>query len=172
MKILETDRLILRTFEEKDAPMFFALNKDFEVIQYTGDVPFTSEEEALKFIQSYDAYQRNGFGRWAVIFKETGKFIGFCGLKFNEENQVDLGFRFFKTAWGQGFATEAAKSCINYGFSTLGLQEIIGRALPLNLASIKVLEKCGMHFFKQGTCHGMDNARYYKIEKEDWKMNK
>ena len=66
-----------------------------------------------------------------------------------ELNEVDLGYRFFKKFWGQKIATESALACIEYGFNTLGLKRIIGRAMKENIASIKVLEKCGMHFVKE-----------------------
>jgi RimJ/RimL family protein N-acetyltransferase len=69
------------------------------------------------------------------------EFLGWCGLKYLfETNEVDLGYRFMKKFWGKGYATEAALACIEYGFATLNLHQIVGRALPGNLASIKVLE--------------------------------
>ncbi len=85
-------------------------------------------------------------------------------LKYNEEQMVDLGFRFFKVYWGKGFATEAAKSCLDYGFSQLKLQTIVGRALIENIASIKVLEKIGMKYWKETICHGNRKCVYYRIE--------
>ena len=164
--ISETKRLILREFSLNDAEDLFNLNSDDEVIKYTGDQPFSSINEAHNFISDYNEYEQHGFGRWAVILKSTNKFIGWCGLKLNEENMVDLGFRFFKNNWNQGFASEAAVSCLKYGFTELKLKTIIGRSLKKNVSSIKVLEKIGMTFWKETLCHGNEECVYYRIERQ------
>ncbi|MCY1635254.1 GNAT family N-acetyltransferase [Marinifilum sp. D737] len=163
--VLETERLFLREFILEDAQSMFDLNSDPEVIKYTGDPPFESVEQAKAFLQNYDDYKKNGFGRWAMISKADNEFIGWCGLKLNEEKFIDLGFRVFRKHWNKGYASEAAKACLTYGFQTLGFDEIIGRVLSENKASIKVLEKLGMRYWKNDTCHGFENARYYRIIK-------
>ncbi len=83
-KILESKRLELREFDISDAVNLYQLNLDSEVIKYTGDPPFNNIEEAERFLDNYNEYKKNGFGRWAVITKESNKFIGWCGLKLNE----------------------------------------------------------------------------------------
>ena len=95
-KVIETPRLVLREFVLNDAENIWELNSDPEVIKYTGDPPFATIEKAREFLLDYTDYEKNGFGRWAVITKASNSFIGWCGLKFNEQNLVDLGFRFFK----------------------------------------------------------------------------
>lgn len=162
-RIIESERLFLREFNVSDSENLYRLNSDPEVIQYTGDVKFNSIKEAEIFIKNYEEYNKYGYGRWAVCLKSNEKFIGWCGLKFNEENLVDLGFRLFKIFWNRGFATEAAQACIDYGFSEIGLEKIIGRSLKSNLASIKVLQKAGMSFWKNSICHGKDECVYYEI---------
>ncbi len=164
--ILETERLYLREFELSDAESFFQLNSDPEVIKYTGDPPFSSIESALDFIKSYDQYQKNGFGRWAVIKKENNEFIGFCGLKKHDENFVDIGFRFFRKDWNHGYASESALPTLKYGFEELHLKEIIGRSAKENKASIKVLKKLGMEFWKEDECDGIEDSVYYRISNE------
>ena len=72
---------------------------DPDVIKYTGNPPFESEEEAKFFLDNYNDYNKNGFGRWAVILKDTKEFICWCGLKLNEDDLIDIGFRFFKKYW-------------------------------------------------------------------------
>lgn len=161
--ILATNRLLLREFLIEDAQSFYELNADPEVMRYTGDSAFESVSQAEDFIRNYDEYNKNGFGRWSVILKSTNKFIGWCGLKLDEENMVDIGYRFFKKEWGKGYATESAKACLAYGFHELKLPEIIGRSAFENKASIRVLEKLGMQFWKKKTCKGIENAVYYKI---------
>lgn len=166
MKIItDTKRLILRELSVEDAESFFMLNTDPLVLKYTGDLPFRSVKEATIFLKNYSEYRKNGFGRWAVVKKENEKFIGWCGLKLNEESFIDLGFRFFRNEWGKGFATEAAKATIDYGFNVLGIKEIIGRAIPLNLASIRVLEKIQMKYWKTDYVDGLEMASLYRITK-------
>ena len=162
-KILETERLYLREFELTDAADMFRLNEDWDVIKYTGDPPFTSEEDALQFLQNYDEYHRNNMGRWALIVKETNQFIVWCGLKRHDDDMVDIGFRLFKTEWGKGYATEAAQATLNYGFKTLNISEIIGRSARENHTSLKVLGKLGMTFWKDDSCKGITDSVYYRI---------
>ena len=164
-KVIETFRLYLREFDLSDAKNMFDLNNDKEVIKYTGDDHFSSELEALDFIKNYDHYKIHGFGRWAVILKKSNEFIGWSGLKLNEENDIDIGFRFFKKYWGRGFASESAKAVLEYGFNVLKLECIVGRVAPENIASVRILEKLGMKFKKQGNCHGIEDAKIYSISK-------
>lgn len=163
--IAETNRLILRELRQDDAEHFYELNNDPEVIKYTGDKAFESIEEARSFLKNYSHYRENGFGRWAVIRKDDKVFIGWCGLKLNEEGYVDIGFRIFQKYWGKGYATEAAKKFIDLGFNRFGLSEIIGRTANENKSSFRVLEKIGMTYFKNGECHGIKDASYFKVER-------
>lgn len=145
--ILETERMLLREFVLDDAPFAFELNKDWDVIKYTGDVAFESIAAAQEFILGYKDYELNAMGRWLCILKSSGESLGWCGLKLlRDTEEVDLGYRFLKKHWGKGFATEASIACLHYGFGQLKLDEIIGRAQLENKASIKVLQKTGMKF--------------------------
>ncbi len=162
---METNRLLLREFQLSDANDMFHLNEDWDVIKYTGDPPFASKEDALEFLKNYDDYRKNGMGRWAVITKDTNNFIGWCGLKRHDDGMIDIGFRFFKKDWGHGYATEAAKATLQYGFETLKIIQIIGRATKANVASVRVLEKLGMTYWKDDVCKGLDDAVYYEIKK-------
>lgn len=144
--LLQTKRLLLREIVVADAPQMFTLNADPQVLKYTGDAAFASIEEAALFIENYRDYRKNGFGRWAVLRKTDREILGWCGLKQHANGVVDLGFRLMKKHWQQGYATEAAKACLAFGFKTLKQKEIVGKAEPENIASIKVLKKCGMTF--------------------------
>lgn len=146
--VIETERLILRTFTEDDGLLIYELNKDPDVTQYTGD-PVQDIEHACQILKQVilPQYALYNHGRWAVHVKSDFEFIGWCGLKARpERNEIDLGYRFMKSAWGKGFATEAAFACLQYGFEKLNLPRIVGRAMPQNIASLKVLEKCGMKY--------------------------
>ena len=167
-KLIATKRLILREFDLSDAQSLYELNANPDVLKYTGDHPFASIQEAVSFLDNYYDYSVNGYGRWAVICKESDEFLGWCGLKLNEEEMIDLGFRFFQEYWGKGYATEAAEAALGYGFSQLNMHEIIGRASIENVASIKVLEKIGMRFWKYDRCEGINNAAYYRINKKNY----
>ena len=161
--IAETERLGMRLYHPHDAEAFLALCSDPEVMRYIpGEAPPGSVEEMRQMLADYPDYKKHGFGRWSCIHKETGRFIGFTGLKFLEDfgGEVDLGYRFFPEFWGQGIATEAGLASLRYGFDVLGLQRIIGLAVPENTASRRVLEKCGMSFERHTTFDGHEVAVY------------
>lgn len=147
--VIETERLVLRTFTENDAQLIYDLNLDPDVTRYTGD-PVKDLDHARKVLERVilPQYALYNHGRWAVHTKPGLEFIGWCGLKTRPErdNEIDLGYRFLKSSWGNGYATEAAYACLKYGFEELGLSRIVGRAMPQNTASLKVLEKIGMNY--------------------------
>lgn len=160
-EIIETERLFLRELNVNDAESFYRLNLDKDVLKYTGDEPFENIENSKEFLEKYNHYEKYGFGRWAVINKENGKFLGWCGLKFTEiRNEYDIGFRFFKKYWNKGYATESAKSCIDYGINKLQLTEILGRAMRENQASIRVLEKIGLEYNRDFDFEGNKGVIY------------
>ena len=159
--VIETERLFLCKLNDSHANGFFELNNDEAVIRFTGDEPFESIRAAEMFLKNYNQYSLYGYGRWAVHLKSNHEFIGWCGLKYNEDiDSTDIGFRLFKVYWNKGFATEAAMACISYGFDQLKLKRIIGRVVKANIASIKVLEKCGLHFIEDYNFHGMPGSVY------------
>lgn len=159
--LITTERLYLRSFLPQDAEAFYSMNADREVIRYTGDPPFESVQAAEIFIQQYDHYDKYGFGRWALLEKESEQFIGFCGFKYHENNgEIDLGFRLMRQYWGNGLATEAAKASLVFGQQQLKLKRIIGRAETANTGSVRVLEKIGMLFEKAIDFEGKSGVQY------------
>jgi RimJ/RimL family protein N-acetyltransferase len=168
--VLETDRLVLKRFSPGDARSFYELNLDPEVIRYTGDVPFASVAEAEAFIRNYDHYERYGFGRWSVFIRNSGDYIGFCGLNYRLAlDEVDVGFRLLRRYWGNGYATEAARGSLLYGFKGYALDKIVARAMQENMASIRVLQKLGMRFEKAFEAEG-DIWRQYACTPNDLKL--
>lgn len=169
MKVWLTDRLRLRELNEGDALFAFELNADPEVIRYTGDDPFESIEDAGEFLKNYQSYIKYGFGRWGVEIRETGELIGWCGLKYTPElDEFDVGFRFFKQFWNQGFATEAAMKCLEIGFQEFAMDRIVGRAMTENLGSIRVLQKIGLFFVsdykfdeEEGVLYAINQDEYF-----------
>ena len=113
---------------------------------------------------NYDHYNKYGFGRWAVMSKTDNSFLGWCGLKYIEDiDEYDIGFRFLKKYWGYGYATESAKACLELGFNTFKIPVIIGRALKENIASIHVLQKIGLTFYKEDELDGKPGVIYRKF---------
>ena len=150
--IFQTPRLILRQFTEADKPLILQLNSDPEIVKYVHEPTLKTIEQAEEIITNIILPQyKNNLGRWAIITKDNNDFIGWCGLKYRPEiDEIDLGYRLMQKAWGKGFATEAAAKTLEYGFRTLNIKLITGRAHIENLASIKVLEKIGMDFIGEG----------------------
>lgn len=150
--ILSTPRLILRRFTLADAGLLLQLNSDPEVLKYLHEPMLQDEEHAREILTNIILPQyNNNLGRWAVHLKVNNEFIGWCGLKHRPElNEIDLGYRFMKKYWGQGYATEAAAHTLQYAFETLHLETITGRAHIENIASLTVLEKIGMQCIGEG----------------------
>ena len=166
--LIETERLLLREFLLSDAEQMHLLNDDPEVLRYTGDPPFKGMEGAREFLRTYDEYRRNKMGRWAVISKADDAWMGWCGLKYHPgEGFVDLGYRFFKQYWNQGYATESSWACLKYGFGKLGLSEIVCRAVEENTASIRVMQKLGMTF-KETRMFDQHPGIVYAISRDDF----
>ncbi|MCL1125040.1 GNAT family N-acetyltransferase [Shewanella surugensis] len=154
MKIItQTPRLIIREFDLDDVQAVYDFNAPKEVNLYTGDAGMCESLEDAKNIITdiwLKEYQTIGFGRWAVVLKETGDVIGFCGFKQETRiDEVDIGYRFHPDFWGKGFATEANLACIEYAKQHMPLDLVVGDAVADNQASINVLQKLGMHFVKE-----------------------
>lgn len=165
--VIETERLILRTFTTDDTGLIYKLNIDPEVTRYTLD-PVKDTDQAKEILENaiLPQYALYNHGRWAVHVKQdlgtdTMGFIGWCGLKARPElGEIDLGYRFMKKTWGKGFATEAAYASLQHGFKNLGLPRIVGRALPGNGASLRVLEKIGMTYIGEQMIEGLLHKTY------------
>jgi ribosomal-protein-alanine N-acetyltransferase len=166
--ILETERLLLREFDEGDVEPFYLMGSDPAVIRYTGDpgAGLTSREHALEVMRSRPLadYRKYGYGRWACVLKASGAVIGFAGLKYLEElREVDIGYRLLPAYWGQGLATEAGRAVLDYGRACLGLKRIVGFVDPANVASVRVLEKLGMTADGEVALGGMQCIRYVTL---------
>ena len=162
--IISTKRLYLREFSTNDIVDLYELNSDPEVLKFTGDEPFHSKLEAEEFLNNYSAYKTTGLGRWAVINKEDHNFLGWCGLKYHPKDRVvDLGYRFKREFWGNGYATEAAQACIDYAFEVKRFSKLVAHAHINNKISHRVLEKLGFSFIKEFDYEGID-AKLYKLK--------
>lgn len=153
MIILETPRLLLRHLVMDDLDELFALYRDPEITKYIPDAPRSREEaqEELEWhMHGHPKYPE--LGLWATIHKETGKFIGRCGLlpwKIDGLQEVEVAYTIARAYWGQGLGSEAAQAILQYGFEKLNLSRLICLIDEENIASQKVAEKIGMRFEKE-----------------------
>ncbi len=163
MIIGETERLLLRRFEQEDAPVFYHMNANPKVLEFTGDIPFESIESTEDFIANYSHYHKHEFGRWSVVLKSTNECIGWSGLR-HKEGIVDVGFRFLEKHWGNGYATESANTALRIGFEDFQLANIVGRCSIHHTASANVLKKIGMKWQKQEYDQGIGAIDVYLKE--------
>ncbi|QNL51089.1 GNAT family N-acetyltransferase [Olivibacter sp. SDN3] len=174
MKVyIETDRLILREILPEDVDDLFLLEADPDVHRYVGNNPVKSKAEIRKYIDSVrQQYVDNGIGHWAAVEKSSNYFIGWAGLTLIKEtinnhiHYYSLGYRFIRKYWGVGYATEAAKAALTYGFDTLGLKAIYAIANCENINSNKVLSKVGLTFTETFDFDGIRH-NWYQIHKAD-----
>lgn len=143
--VFTTENLYFRRFVPTDADSVLELNSDPLVTRFTHDIIYTRKEaESLINHSIIPHYEMYGYGRWAVLRQADNRFIGWCGLKFRPSSGlIDLGYRFIRLFWGQGYATEAAKGTIKYAFKELKINSLAAAAEPANTASVRVLKHCG-----------------------------
>jgi len=154
MLILETKRLRLRHMIPEDLEALFTLYRDTEMRRYfpEGTLSYVeTEEELMWYLHGHPKHPQ--LGLWATIFKETGQFIGRCGLlpwTINGVFEIEIAYMIDKRFWGQGLGTEAARGIRDYAFEQLGLPRLVCLIDEENIASIKVAEKIGMAFEEEG----------------------
>ena len=153
MKILETDRLMLRRLLPTDLDNLFALYRDPEIRRYFPDGTLTYEqtkEELEWFLNGHPDHPE--LGLWATLYKETNQFIGRCGLlpwTIEGRYEVEVAYLLAKEFWRQGLGSEAAQAIAQYGFEQLHLSRLICLIDPENQASQKVATNIGMTFEKE-----------------------
>jgi RimJ/RimL family protein N-acetyltransferase len=178
---LETERLLLRRFTESDVANLHDLDGDPEVMRFVnGGKPVSRDvirEETLpRFLRAYERFE--GFGVWAAIERSTGKFVGwfaFYPRKDAVPEEVELGYRLRRSAWGKGYATEGSRALIRKGFTELGVQRVVAETMAVNAASRRVMEKAGLKYVRtfhqewperiEGDEHGDVE---YALTKTDW----
>lgn len=146
----ETPRFILREVVIQDKEGLFILDTDPEVHRFLGNQPVISMLQIEKMIESLQMqYRIHGIGRWAIIEKSSGEFVGWSGLKLvkdtinSRSHFFDLGYRIIRSHWGKGIAYETSLAALRYGFETLKLNNIYASAQEENHASLAILSKLG-----------------------------
>jgi|SRR5579864_3062776 len=145
---LHTPRLHLRLWRDEDLPAFAALNADVRVMEFFPKPLERAESDALA-ARIRDKLASRGFGLWAVEVPEVADFIGFVGLSVPHFEAhftpcVEIGWRLAYEHWGRGYATEAARAALEFGFKSLALDEIVSFTTPVNRRSWGVMERIGM----------------------------
>jgi RimJ/RimL family protein N-acetyltransferase len=146
---LRTDRLVLRPWQAADLEPFATMNADPEVMRYFPRP--LAREESDEFAGRIDAaFDELGYGLWVVELRDAPGFLGFTGLAVHRFEApfmpaTEVGWRFRAAAWGRGYATEAAREALRFGFDVAGLPEILSWTSVLNERSIRVMERLGMH---------------------------
>ena len=190
---LETERLVLRRFTEADGDNLFDLDGDPDVMHFlNGGIPTPRDvihnEILPRFLRYYE--RNDGYGFWAAIEKSTGDFLGWFGFRPPEASgpdEVELGYRLRKSAWGRGYATEGARALIRKGFTERGVQRVFATTYQDNLASRRVMEKAGLTLVRtyritpadllaEGTYHVTSPDLWdgddveYALRKADWEQ--
>jgi [ribosomal protein S5]-alanine N-acetyltransferase len=143
---LETERLVLDSWQIADWRAFRPIAIDAEVMRYiTGGVPWTDEQIQTFVGRQVALYSERGFCRWKLLAKPTAEMIGFCGVGLWHD-APEIGWWLAWRHWGRGLATEAAETALRDAFERVGLEHIISIARPDNLASTRVMEKLGLTF--------------------------
>jgi RimJ/RimL family protein N-acetyltransferase len=177
---LETERLVLRRFTPDDVDNLVELDGDPQVMHFITGGRTTPREEIENdllpwFLHYYEGGDRYGF--WAAIEKSTGTFLGWFHCRPADgqpSDEPELGYRLRRSAWGKGYATEAAAAMLRYGFETLRLHRVIATCQPENPASWRVMHKLGMrreaHFRKGHVIRGEEwlDEYFYAMLEDDW----
>ncbi|MFV2019530.1 GNAT family N-acetyltransferase [Micromonospora sp. LOL_023] len=144
---LSTERLLLRHWRESDLEPWVAMNADPQVREFFPGLA-TREQSAATMLRCQTGLEQRGWGWWAVEVLDTSEFIGMTGLDPVDANMpsggVEIGWRLRRSAWGHGYASEAARACLAYGFDELALPEIVALTAAGNLRSQAVMRRIGM----------------------------
>ena len=145
---LETERLKLRRWRGDDREPFAELNRDAEVMEhFPARLSRAQSDDLVEAIEA--GFEVHGFGLWALEVHESGEFIGFAGLavpsfEAHFTPAVEVGWRLARSAWGHGYATEAARAALAFGFDDVGLEEVVSFTIQANHRSRAVMERLGM----------------------------
>lgn len=147
-EILETKRLILRSWEERDRSEFSRMNFHPEVMEFFPSL-WSKEESDAVFDKVQKLIDDRGWGLWAIEEKSSGKYMGFTGLSIPSFDApfmpaVEIGWRLLPEFWNKGYATEAALRSLQFGFDVLRLEEIVSFTAVGNVKSQRIMEKIGM----------------------------
>jgi RimJ/RimL family protein N-acetyltransferase len=157
--ILETERLLLEPWDGRHRADWRSLCRDPEVTRYIGTgEPLSAERADEVFERALAHWREHGFGWRSALDKASGEWLGFCGLNLVgpgtedvAEDDVEIGWWIVRRGWGRGYASEGAAALLDEGFERIGLERIVARVQPANVASRRVAEKIGLRFERETT---------------------
>ena len=167
MRVLETERLVLRRLTLDDAEFIFRLVNEPAWLRYIGDKHVRNLDDARNYLRAgpLDMYERFGFGMFLCELKSTGEAVGSCGLlKRDTLPDPDIGYAFLPEHRGKGYALEAASAVLNYGHREHRLPRILAITSPDNERSIRILQHCGMHFQRFIEMAEHDEVKLFALE--------
>jgi RimJ/RimL family protein N-acetyltransferase len=170
---LETERLVIRRLEERDADAWIEMLGDPQVRRFLPDFSPPTRESVSDAIERRDRMERErGHTMWAVALKTDDRFIGQCGLVpvEGEGPEIEIAYHYRPESWGHGYATEAAVAVLSYGFETVELDRVIAVVMPDNVSSGRVLEKAGMRYEGLASYYGFDGVRKYGADRKWWRL--
>ena len=145
---IETDRLLLRPWRPSDRGGLWRMQSDPRTMEFLMPIADRAASDAVAE-RAEAHFARHGFGLWVVEVPGITDFAGYCGLVHVPYAEhftpaVEIGWRFDPAFWGRGYATEAARAALDFGFKRVGLEEIVAITVPANLRSRAVMERLGM----------------------------
>jgi len=172
---IETERLVVRTFEARDGDAWVAMFIDPEVTGFLPGAARTKETFEAQLPARHAMEAELGYAMWAVEKKGTGTFIGQCGLRPaatmdpSAGSEIDLAYHLARASWNKGYATEAVVAVLSHGLGSVGLDRVMAVALPENVGSWRVMEKAGMRYVGIAAYYGLDGLKKYVAERGWWK---
>jgi [ribosomal protein S5]-alanine N-acetyltransferase len=169
---IETLRLVIRTFEPRDAEAWISMVNDPEVNRFLPQGPDATMDSFRAGLERRHAMEREiGYTMWAVDDKTTGAFVGQCGIRPVEEDagpEIDLAYHFTRASWSKGYGTEAAIAVLAHGLGSVGLDCIMAVAVPENTGSWRIMEKAGMRYEGLVNYYGLDGLKKYVADRQTW----
>jgi [ribosomal protein S5]-alanine N-acetyltransferase len=160
--VLETNRLRLRRFRESDVDAIFAIIGDDVAMQHYPRM--FNRSDAEEWVErNLRRYIEHGYGLFAVTLKDSGELIGDCGMvkqHLEDETALEVGYHFRRDQWGHGYATEAARACMELAFRDYGAEKVISLIRPENAPSRRVAERNGMKLERQIIHYGLPHLVY------------
>lgn len=160
---IKTDRLLLRLLTLEDFENSAKLQGDPEVRRFFPGGVFTKEQSFIRIKELITKFETKGIPTLVIHIPETGEFVGRCGFGLVETGEVEIGYMLHKEYWGKGYATEVVTALLKWAKENISADYIIGFTTFDNLASQRVLQKCGMEFYKDDIGHGA-LCHFYRIK--------
>lgn len=169
---IETPRLVIRTFEPRDAEAWVAMVNDPEVRRYLPPTPEATMQTFAEALERRLAMEDEiGYSIWAVDDKATSAFVGQCGIRPVEEGdgpEIEIAYHYPRTSWNRGIGTEAAVAVLAHGLGQVGMNRIVAVAMSENTGSWRVMEKAGMRYEGLVDYFGLDGLKKYVADREWW----